>query len=142
MVRATLLCLVVSVLTVSGVSGQQPGNQGDTTRAMQREMMMQRVQAADARLDQLVGEMNRAVGARKVAAMATVINELVAQRKQMRAHMMQMMEMMDSGGMMGGAGRPRPSGMMRQRTQTPADTSRMRPSAPDTGGHAQHHDST
>jgi hypothetical protein len=59
---------------------------------MRREMMMQQVQAADARLEKLVSEMNRATGSKKVEAMAAVINEMVAQRKQMRAHMMHMRE--------------------------------------------------
>jgi len=92
MIRSTLLCLAGSLLVATGVAAQQPGAQGDTTRAMRREMMMQQVQAADARLDKLVSEMNRATGSKKVEAMAAVINEMVAQRRQMRAHMMQMME--------------------------------------------------
>ena len=92
MIRATLLCLGGSLVVATGVSAQQPGPQSDTSRAMRREMMMQRVQAADARLDKLVSEMNRASGAKKVEAMAAVINEMVAQRKQMRAHMREMME--------------------------------------------------
>ena len=141
MIRSTLLCLGGSLLVATGISAQQPGPQGDTTRAMRREMMMQRVQAADARLDKLVGEMNRATGAKKVEAMAAVINEMVAQRKQMRAHMRQMMEMMDSGGMMGGPQGPRPGARMDPRRQAPADTSRAQPSVPDDGDHTQHHDS-
>jgi hypothetical protein len=68
---------------------------------MNHQRMMQQVQAADARIDKLVGEMNRATGQKKVEAMAAVINELVGQRKQMRSHMMQMMQ-----GMHPGMGRP------------------------------------
>lgn len=102
---------------------------------------MQRVQAADARLDRLVSEMNRATGARQIQAMAAVINEMVAQRKQMRAHMMHMMEMMDSGGM-GGARGARPGALMDQRRQTPTDTARVLPSVPEDEDHSQHHDST
>jgi hypothetical protein len=43
------------------------------------------------RLDSLVARMNRVTGAQKVAAMADVINELVAQRKAMQERMHQMM---------------------------------------------------
>jgi hypothetical protein len=85
MLRSTLLCLAGSLLVATGVTAQEPGAQGDTPRAMPREMMMQRIQAADARLDKLVSEMNRATGAKKVDARAAVINEMVARRKQMRA---------------------------------------------------------
>ena len=82
---------------------------------------MQQVEAADARMDKLVGEMNRATGQKKVEAMAAVINELVAQRKQMRSHMMQMMQRMHSEHMMGGP--------------------RTAPSAPsDDSAHPEHHE--
>jgi hypothetical protein len=132
MIRSTLLCLGGSVLLAAGVYAQQPGRLHDTTRAMGREMMMQQVQAADDRLDKLVREMNRATGAKKVEAMAAVVNEMLAQRKQMRAHMMQVM---DSRGMMEG----HPHGMMDQGQQRPADTMRMSPLTPDDS--ARHHDS-
>jgi hypothetical protein len=44
------------------------------------------------RLDSLVSRMNRATGNTKVAAMADVINELVAQRRAMHEHMRTMMQ--------------------------------------------------
>ena len=50
------------------------------------------------RIDSLVDRMNRAGGNQKVAAMAAVINELVAQRKAMHSHMRQMTD--GKGGMM------------------------------------------
>ena len=59
----------------------------------QKEMMA-RMAAADKKLAELVARMNSAQGDQKVAAMAAVINELVAQRTQMQ----QMMGM--QGGMM------------------------------------------
>lgn len=90
---------------------------------MNHENMMQQVQAADARMDKLVGEMNRATGQKKVEAMAAVINELVAQRKQMRSHMMQMMPRMHSEHMMG------------ERRTPPS-------AADDDSAHAEHHDSS
>jgi hypothetical protein len=55
---------------------------------------MAAMDSLDRRLDSLVDRMNRAVGNQKVAAMAAVINELVAQRKAMRGRMQEMMKMM------------------------------------------------
>jgi len=52
--------------------------------------MMARMEAMDARLDELVKKMNAATRSRKADAVAAVVNELVAQRKQMREHMMAM----------------------------------------------------
>ena len=46
----------------------------------------------NARLDSLVGRMNRATGEAKVAAMADVLNELVAQRRGMQARMGDMIQ--------------------------------------------------
>jgi len=57
--------------------------------------MMGKMETMDARLDELVKKMNAATGNKKANATAAVINELVAQRKQMRDEMMTMMpEMM------------------------------------------------
>jgi hypothetical protein len=115
MIRIILILLAGSFPLASGVSAQEGRQHGDTTMMRGRpktgEMMMSMMDSADARLDRLVTNMNRATGATKVQAMAAVINELVAQRKQMRAHMGRMM---DSGGMMGnGGGQHRRREMMR-----------------------------
>lgn len=99
MSRLSLL-LAFSVLAASSASAQQRDQpRGDTaSRAMpnphhgDRAMMMKMMEASDARLDQLVQAMNSATGQKKVDAMAAVINELIAQRKQMRGHMRQMMD--------------------------------------------------
>lgn len=120
MIRHIQILLLAAMLSPVAVSAQQPGQHRDSTMMMNHENMMQQVQAADARMDKLVGEMNRATGQKKVEAMAAVINELVAQRKQMRSHMMQTMQRMHSEHMMGG--------------------SRMAPSDPDDSAHAGHHD--
>jgi hypothetical protein len=104
MLRTTLLWIAASLVLASAGAAQQPGPRADSAWAKRQQMMMQQMQAADTRLDKLVDEMNRATGSKKVEAMAAVINEMVAQRRQMRAHMMQTM---DSGGrmMMHGYGR-------------------------------------
>ena len=52
--------------------------------------MMAKMDAMDARIDELVKSMNVAKGSKKPDAVAAVINEMVAQRKQMREQMMAM----------------------------------------------------
>ena len=140
MIRIILIALVGAFLLASGVSAQQPGrHQRDSTGAMQgpgvnRQMVKQKIQESDARLDRLVSQMNQSTGNKKVQAMAAVINELVAQRKQMHQRMGQMMD----SGMMGGPGR-RP-GMMQNMQPSGSDTSSVRSPANDSGNHAEHHD--
>lgn len=51
------------------------------------EQMMAEMKAADARLDALVTEMNAATGNAKVAAIASLVNELAAQHKAMHERM-------------------------------------------------------
>jgi hypothetical protein len=50
----------------------------------EREKMMTDMKAADQRLDDLVAKMNAASGMEKMAATATVVTELVTQRRTMR----------------------------------------------------------
>ncbi|HKP50785.1 MAG TPA: hypothetical protein VJU17_12260 [Gemmatimonadales bacterium] len=102
MIRHIGIFLLAATLTPVALSAQQPGQHPDSAMMMNHERMMQQVQSADARMDRLVSEMNRTTGQKKVESMAAVINELVAQRKQMRSHMMQMMQRMHSEHMMGG----------------------------------------
>jgi polyhydroxyalkanoate synthesis regulator protein len=120
------------------VAAQQPGppppqghGQGAemsarTGTADQARMM----ESLNHRLDSLVARMNRVTGAGKVAAMADVINELVAQRKVMQEHMRRMMESR--------------KGMMRMMEDSlpvspGAPTQRADSAAADTAGHAGHH---
>ena len=56
----------------------------------EREKMMTDVKAADQRLDDLVVKMNTASGMEKVAATATVVTEIVTQRRTMHDGMMKM----------------------------------------------------
>jgi hypothetical protein len=140
MMRSMVFSLAFSVLLAAGASAQQPGqHQVDSTRPMQgpqmkRQMMMQKVHEADARLDRLVSQMNQSTGNKKIQAMAAVINELVAQRKQMHQRMGQMME---SGMMDGGGNR---QGMMQNMQPSRSDTTSARLPADDSGNHAEHHD--
>ena len=60
--------------------------QGDMAHAQkmaEQKAMMAKMAAADQKVADLVARMNAAKGEEKVAAMAAVINELLAQRKQM-----------------------------------------------------------
>lgn len=82
----------------------QPGKtgaQGDMMARCQqmlseRQGMMQRMQAMDKNLDDLIADMNKATGSRKVDAVAMVVTEMAAQRKQMHQEMMRMNEGMMS----------------------------------------------
>jgi hypothetical protein len=76
---------------------EMPGKPGMMDEKMMEEPMMAhhkemmaRMEAMDARLDELVKKMNAATGKGKPDAVAAVVNELVAQRKQMREQMMAM----------------------------------------------------
>ena len=76
---------------------EMPGKPGMMDEKMMEEPMMAhhkgmmgKMEAMDARLDELIKKMNAATGNKKANATAAVINELVAQRKQMREQMMTM----------------------------------------------------
>jgi hypothetical protein len=60
----------------------------------QRQQMMADLKAMDARLDQKVAAMNAASGQAKVDAMASVINEMVAQRRERQQKIMAMHDRM------------------------------------------------
>ena len=62
----------------------------------EHEKMMAQTKAADERLDGLVATMNAATGQAKIDATATVVSEIVAQRKTMRDGMMTMQSNMMS----------------------------------------------
>jgi hypothetical protein len=66
----------------------------DKTMMAEREKMMTDMKAADQRLDDLVAKMKTASGMEKMAATATVVSEMVAQRRTMRDGMMKMQERM------------------------------------------------
>lgn len=92
---------------------------------------MHMMDSLNTRLDSLVARMNDATGGRKVAAMAEVINEMVAQRKAMQERMLHQM--------MGGR-----DGMMHMMADSawvpPKAGARTTDSvAADTAGHADHH---
>ena len=122
---------------------EKPGMMGEgkmdesAMMAMHKEMMA-RMEAMDSKLDDLVNKMNAAKGSKKVDATAAVVNEFVAQRKQMRQQMMtmqpqmmrHMMEHMHAGMMKGMMECP----MMKGMTGTPAE-----PKKPGTDEHSQHH---
>jgi hypothetical protein len=103
------------VLVTPAAHAQQPADsmrrRTDSGVAGAHDMMAMG-DSADVRLDRLVKAMNAASGDRKVQAMADVINELVAERRMMHAHMRQMMRTggmrrrMDSSGRGGAVRRP------------------------------------
>jgi hypothetical protein len=123
---ATLAALVFGAHVLAAqqpASPGQPGHRHGGVTADSGMGMHMRMDSLNARLDTLVTRMNAATGNRKVAAMADVINELVAQRRAMQGHMH---KMMDSH-----------KGMMRMREKSPAPEADSAPA--DTAGHAGHH---
>ena len=68
-------------------------------KSVDDDLFVETFQQLTSRLDSLVSRMNKATSQTKVAAMADVINELVAQRKAMWGRMGAMME--SRHGMMG-----------------------------------------
>jgi len=98
-------CAVVLMWSVPGLAAQTPHEQHvasdaakptsdmaakDKAMMAEREKMMDDMKAADQRLDKLVARMNAASGADKVAATATVVTEMVMQRRTMQEGMMKM----------------------------------------------------
>ena len=102
--------LVISAVPVLAAQAPQPPHHAATAKAKppsdvaakchammaEREQMMTDMKAADQRLDDLVAKMNAASGMEKMAATATVVTELVTQRRTMRDGMAKMQH-----GMMG-----------------------------------------
>jgi hypothetical protein len=86
-------------------SAAPSGQSGMADMMKMHETMMAETKAAEARLDALVKTMNAASGDAKVAAIAAVVNEMVAQQKTMHSHMHEMHQhMMGGPKMMGGRG--------------------------------------
>lgn len=113
MIKGIGLAAVVSVVLLAGAryssldvapaaAAQQPGGQpGMADMKKMHEQMMAEMKAADAKLDELVKDMNSAKGDAKTNAIAAVVTELVRQHKAMHEHMGQMHEQMMGGrGMM------------------------------------------
>jgi hypothetical protein len=90
MKRIVVLGMIGSLIVASGASAQQQDRKSTDSMVhpmggpMPRDMMVM-MNSMDTRLDSLVGAMNRARGTDRVDAMAAVINEMVSQRKVMRA---------------------------------------------------------
>jgi hypothetical protein len=96
-----MLAVVLSIVTLAamsatraGLAAQTPaqppgqtGQMGMAGMANMHETMMAEMKAGDARLETLVKAMNAAAGDAKTNAIAAVVNELVAQHRQMHAHM-------------------------------------------------------
>ena len=77
------VALLITVLSTPVVLAQTPAPGGHGQRMAEQKAMMAKMAAADQKLADLTARMNAAKGEDKVAAMAALLNELVAQRKQM-----------------------------------------------------------
>jgi hypothetical protein len=86
------VALVTAALSTTIVLAQSPAA-GQNDMAAHQQMMAERkaamakMAAADQKLTALVARMNTAKGEEKVTALAAVVNELVAQRTEMREQM-------------------------------------------------------
>ena len=151
-VGRTILVLLVSFVGAATLCAQQsapplpaaqkmemsgkPGMMGKMDESMMahHKEMMAKMEAMDARLDELVKKMNAANGSRKVDAVAAAVNEMVAQGKQMREQMMamhpeMMKHMMEHMRM----------GMMKGMEDSMATCPMMKGMAPGKDGHPEHH---
>ena len=107
------------------VARHDPGSMGGMQHGMmgkcmeekkaKREKVMADLKELDAKLDEKLSAMNAAKGDKKVEAMATVISELIAQRKEINEKLLSVQEcpMMQHGGMKQMKGCP----MMQQHMQ-------------------------
>ena len=84
MTKGSCLALALAILGAfaSGAGAEEPEAPAQPVHPMM-EMMRQH----DQKLDDLIAKMNTAKGEAKVDAIAAVLNELVAQRRDMRKHM-------------------------------------------------------
>ena len=83
------VALVTAALSTTMVLAQSPAS-GQSAMAEHKQRMaeqkgmMAKMAAADQKIADLVAKMNAAKGEERIAAMAAVVNELVAQRTEMR----------------------------------------------------------
>ena len=91
-IPGTAAGVLALAMATQGLAAQQPsgGRHPDMPQMTQHTQTMD---SMNVRLDTLVARMNRMTGNQKIAAMADVINELVAQRHGMQQQMRRMMEM-------------------------------------------------
>ncbi len=92
------------VFTVTAWSQESPMEHGKMGMGESSQMkgcmqMMGEMETTNAALDELVGRMQAADGAEKVAAMEEVLTALVAQRREMHKRMRSMPQMMCGGKM-------------------------------------------
>ncbi len=83
-----------------GKMGMGKMGMGESSQMKGCMQMMAKMETENAALDELVGRMQAADGAEKMAAMEEVLTALVVQRREMHKRMQSMPQMM-CGGMMG-----------------------------------------
>lgn len=74
-------------MEMPGAMGTMGEDKMDEAMMARHHEMMARMEAMDAKLDDLVKKMDAARGSKKADAVAAVVSELVRQRKEMREHM-------------------------------------------------------
>ena len=133
------LTLLAAISSAAYAQHQHPGAAPAPAAAtdapsMNCEAMMQEMHASseamDGRLQQLLVEVNKAKGSAKIDRMASVINELVTQRKQMREQMMTMVPKM-----MGHMSQHMQGGMMQGMASSMEGCPMMKSGRKSTAGH-------
>jgi hypothetical protein len=88
--RALIFGGIVALAVAGGVARSQETAKPDAHAMMTgQHNMMAAMQASNKTLDALVAELNAAKGNDRIDKLVAVVNELVAERKQMRMMMMQ-----------------------------------------------------
>ena len=84
-----LIAALAGLAVWTGVArSQEPAAKPDMHAMMSgQQKMMMSMQASDRKLDELVAKLNAAKGNDRIDALAAVVNELVAERKQMTGMM-------------------------------------------------------
>src|SRR5436189_2571592 len=94
--KTTLITVLAALAVWAGVArSQEPAAKPDMHAMMtgQQNMMMS-MQASDKKLDDLVAKLNAAKGNDRIDSLVAVVNELIAERKQMTGMMAMHGEMM------------------------------------------------
>jgi hypothetical protein len=105
----------------AGTEGKMDTTEKHKDWQAKHEKMMAEMKAMDSSLDEKLVAMNAAKGDQKVEAMAAVINELVSQRKEIRANFGPMHQGMKCPRMVQQTGMPPDCPMMKYHGGMPAD---------------------
>jgi hypothetical protein len=85
--KTTILTLICALSIAGGVAGQSPHKMTGTSMMAGQSKMMGEMKESDKKLDELVRQLNDAHDNDRIDRLVAVVNELVAERRQMREMM-------------------------------------------------------